>query len=80
MPTVLRTNGFRFFFFSNEGDEPPHVHVQRGDCVAKFWLVPPILDDAEGCHAPGLSKAGAIVSDRSEFLLERWHEFFGSKD
>src|SRR3989442_1801226 len=29
MPTLLRVEGFRFFFFSNEGQEPPHVHVSK---------------------------------------------------
>lgn len=38
MPTLLRVESFRFFFFSNEGQEPPHVHVSKGDGVAKVWL------------------------------------------
>jgi hypothetical protein len=25
MPTVLRVSGFRFFFYSLEGSEPPHM-------------------------------------------------------
>jgi hypothetical protein len=36
MPTLLRVEGFRFFFFSNEGQEPPHVHVSKGDGLAKL--------------------------------------------
>src|SRR5262249_55675133 len=40
MPTVLIIQGFRFFFFSNEGSEPPHIHVEKGDGYAKFWLNP----------------------------------------
>ncbi|MCI0405089.1 MAG: DUF4160 domain-containing protein, partial [candidate division Zixibacteria bacterium] len=40
MPTVARIKGFRFFFFSNEGHEPPHIHVEHGDKYAKFWLEP----------------------------------------
>ena len=35
MPTVLLVEGYRFFFFSNEGQEPPHVHVRKGGGVAK---------------------------------------------
>jgi hypothetical protein len=38
--TTLRKDGFRFFFFSNEGFEPAHVHVEAGDGYAKFWLEP----------------------------------------
>ncbi|MCF8459921.1 MAG: DUF4160 domain-containing protein [Flavobacteriales bacterium] len=40
MPTVLRLNGFRFFFYSNEGNEPMHIHVEKGDAVGKVWLEP----------------------------------------
>lgn len=41
MPTVLRVAGYRFFFFSNERQEPAHIHVERGECHAKFWLTGP---------------------------------------
>jgi hypothetical protein len=40
MPTLLNIEGFRFYFFSNEGTEPAHVHVEKGDGTAKFWLNP----------------------------------------
>lgn len=40
MPTVLKIHGFRFFFFSNEGNEPIHIHIEKADCYAKFWLDP----------------------------------------
>jgi Domain of unknown function (DUF4160) len=40
MPTILRTNGFRFFFYSNENDEPAHVHVEKGNAEGKTWLEP----------------------------------------
>jgi hypothetical protein len=38
MPTILRLDGYRFFFFSNENNEPPHIHVEFGDKLAKYWL------------------------------------------
>lgn len=40
MPTVRRIGSVRFFFYSNEGSEPPHIHVEQGDALAKFWLDP----------------------------------------
>ena len=40
MPTALRVKGFRFFFYSNEGNEPIHIHVEKGDAVGKVWLEP----------------------------------------
>lgn len=44
MPKVFEINGYRFFFFSNEGDprEPCHIHVRRGNGLAKFWIDPEI--------------------------------------
>ncbi|MBI4007657.1 MAG: DUF4160 domain-containing protein, partial [Planctomycetes bacterium] len=40
MPTILRIKGYRFFFFSLEGREPPHIHVEHAGKYAKFWLEP----------------------------------------
>jgi hypothetical protein len=40
MPNILRVGPYRFFIYSNEGDEPPHVHVRRDRKLAKFWLSP----------------------------------------
>jgi hypothetical protein len=48
MPTVLRFRQFRFFFFSNEGNEPIHIHVESDDKYAKFWLDPVQLAKSVG--------------------------------
>ncbi|MCP4153073.1 MAG: DUF4160 domain-containing protein, partial [bacterium] len=42
MPVVFRYKGYRFFFYSNEGETlaPLHIHVRKGEAVAKFWLEP----------------------------------------
>lgn len=38
MPTVKIVGGHRFFFFSKENNEPPHIHVESAENAAKFWL------------------------------------------
>jgi len=43
MPTILRDGRWRFFFYSNERLEPPHIHVESADGWAKFWLSPVAL-------------------------------------
>jgi hypothetical protein len=48
MPTLLRWNGFRFYFFSNEGFEPAHIHVDKAEFSAKFWLSPVRLAENYG--------------------------------
>lgn len=78
MPTVLVVEGFRFFFFSNEGTEPPHIHVERGDGYAKFWLDPVELSDAVGLKTPELSRARLIVIQHRIDFREKWREYFGT--
>ena len=43
MPTVLRIGSFRFHFYTDEGSEPPHIHVRTPDGDCKFWLEPSIF-------------------------------------
>ena len=76
MPTVLLAEGFRFFFFSNEGTEPPHIHVERGDGYAKFWLEPVELADVVGLKTPELSRARLLVIQHRIDFREKWREYF----
>ncbi len=77
MPTVLRMGRFRFYFFSNEGREPPPIHVKAGEDQAKFWLDPVELEANYGFHSRDLKMIEDIVSDYQEDLLEAWHEHLG---
>lgn len=78
MPTVLRTGGYRFFFYSNENGEPPHIHVQRERLLAKFWLKPVSLAGSSGFAAPELNKLLGLVEAHQQIFVEAWNEFFGS--
>ena len=51
MPEVLRIRGFRFFFFSREGSEPRHIHVERAEGYAKFWLEPVELAESRNLRS-----------------------------
>jgi hypothetical protein len=77
MPTALRIGPHRFFFFSNEGDESAHIHVETGDNYAKFWLEPVILARSVGYSARELRQIREIVQDNKELLESKWHEHFG---
>jgi hypothetical protein len=48
VPALLRVRGYRFFFFSMEGREPPHIHVAHAGRYAKFWLEPVTLAEVRG--------------------------------
>ena len=78
MPTVLRIGPYRFFFFSNEGDEPPHIHVQRDRALAKFWLTPVELASSSGFASPELRAIERLVVANVDKLQEAWHGHFGS--
>lgn len=77
MPTVLRIGGFRFYFYSHEPNEPPHVHVDRGDATIKLWLEPVEVAKSRGFRAHEINDILALVGDHREQLLEAWHEYFG---
>ena len=76
MPTVLRVEGFRFFFFSNEAQEPAHIHVESQDSYAKFWLAPARLAHSKGYNAPTLNKLQSLVRANESLFLEKWNEHF----
>jgi len=78
MPTIYWEDGFRFFFYSNEGNEPRHVHVEKGDGSGKYWLDPVILDGAHGFTRKQLSKIRQIVDANAEDFRRKWDEYFGS--
>jgi Domain of unknown function (DUF4160) len=77
MPTVLRSGPYRFYFYSHEPSEPPHIHIDREDLSAKFWLDPVQLARNFGFRAHELRTIQSIVIERREELQEGWNEFFG---
>jgi len=76
MPTVARHGPYRVFFFSNEGFEPRHVHIQHGRALAKFWLEPVRLATAAGFNARELRELNKLVEVHQAAWLEAWHEYF----
>lgn len=77
MPTVLRSGPFRFFFYSNENQEPRHVHVQRERSQAKFWLRPVAVAANVGFNAQELNRLLRLVDEYEAVFVRAWDEFFG---
>ena len=77
MPTVLRARSYRFFSVSLDRGEPPHIHVQRENKVAKVWLEPVALERAGGFSRVELNVILRLVDEHRERLIRSWHEFFG---
>lgn len=79
MPTVLRSGPYRFYFYSHEGSEPPHIHIDRDDQSAKFWLQPVTLARSLGFSPAELAKVQAVVKEHRDRLLEAWYGYFGTE-
>jgi hypothetical protein len=80
MPTVLRSGPYRFYFWGHEPDEPPHIHVDRDNLSAKFWLDPVDLARNRGFRPPELRQVQRLVQEHQAELLEAWHDFFNDND
>lgn len=79
MPTVFRERGFRFFFYSNEGSprEPVHIHVEKDNMEAKFWLEPEVrVSYNSGYEARTLRELLEIVENNKNRIERAWNEFF----
>ena len=76
MPTILRIKKYRFFFFSNEGNEFPHIHIESGENYAKFWLEDVILEKSVGYNAKEINKIREIVLENIGIIKDKWNEYF----
>jgi hypothetical protein len=76
LPNLFVVQGYRFFFFSNEGNEPIHVHVEKAGKYAKFWLDPLCLARNYNFSSVELGKVRDIIEDRKVVIEEKWNEYF----
>ena len=76
MPTLLRVGPYRFFCYSGDRDEPPHIHVERKDNEAKFWLTPVRLQSNRGFNCTEINRIQKLVEEHQEQLLPGWNDFF----
>jgi hypothetical protein len=76
MPTVLEMEGFRFFFYSADRNEPPHIHVRKAGQEAKFWLNPIRMAHLGRFKENDLRRMIQILEEKQSYILERWNEHF----
>jgi hypothetical protein len=76
MPTVKIIGPYRFFFYSGDRDEPPHIHVERDNHIAKFWLQPVRLDHSGWFKRKELNRIQRLVEENQTQFLEAWDEHF----
>ena len=76
MPTILTKDGFRFFFYSEEGSEPIHIHVAYGSARAKYWLKPDVvLASSIGLKAKDIKRAKKLIQENRVLIEEKWNEY-----
>jgi len=78
MPEIFRSLGFVFFFYSNEGQEPMHVHVRKAGGFAKFWMEPLELDFSQGMKVKDIKQAEDLIYENYELIKSKWNEIHGN--
>lgn len=78
MPTVLRIGSFRFHFYSDERNEPAHIHVATSDGECKFWLDPVRLSRNKGLAPHVVRQIERLVFEHYFLLKEKYNEFHSS--
>jgi hypothetical protein len=79
MPTVLISKGYRFKFYSNENNEPPHVHVIKGTAEAKWWLDTELEEEySMGFKVQELRTVRTLLKQHRDELLEAWEKHFSA--
>lgn len=79
MPKVFEFKGYRFFFYSNEGNplERCHIHVRKHTAVAKFWMEPHVsLATSWGMSSKELNMLEKLVEKKRDLIRKTWYEFF----
>ncbi len=76
MPTIHQEGPYRFFFYSGDRGEPPHIHVERDNMKAKFWLEPVRLQNSGGFNRNEINRIQRLVEDSQEILIRGWNEYF----
>jgi hypothetical protein len=71
MPAVLRVGRRRFFFFSREDNEPPHMHVESAENAAKFWLRSLSLEWSVGYNSKELRQVREIIAEQVDFFGDK---------
>jgi hypothetical protein len=79
MPTVLFINGWRFFFYANERDEPIHIHCRKAEKECKYWLDPENFDVKEAytfnMNNKDKRQVKKMIFEYFEYIENEWNQF-----
>ena len=79
MPTILLIAGWRFFFYSNENNEPIHIHVERAEAEAKFWIDIKEFEIKEAfsyrLSPRDKREVKKIIYQHLDYIIDQWNKF-----
>jgi hypothetical protein len=75
LPTILKIDGYRFFFFSDEHN-PQHIHIEKADAYARVELDTLEVTDRYNLNSKELKKLLKLVSQNKSKLQGAWNEYF----
>jgi len=75
VPTVLREDGYRFFFFSDE-HLPRHLHIEKGDSYMRIELESLKVTDSYKISSKEITKLKKITEKNKELFIGAWNEYF----
>lgn len=78
MPEIFRIEGYVFSFYSNEGNEPVHVHVRKAGGFAKFWVEPISLEYSQGMSPRELSRSEKLIEINLDRIRRKWDEVYNT--
>ena len=77
MPTVFEADGYRFFFYSNENNEPVHIHVSKGSSEAKYWILPELTEVySYGFKIKERKEIKILTEKNAVKIIAKWNQFF----
>ena len=82
MPKVFEWNGYKFFFYSNEGIplERCHIHVRKDRCIAKFYIEPEVyLESSWGMNSNELNNLEKQIELNKDLIRRKWDEYFNKR-
>lgn len=76
MPLVFNKNSYKFFFYSNEGTEPVHIHIRKAENYAKIWIKPVVLEYNYGFSSKEIREIKEVVFINQKLIEDAWNEYF----
>lgn len=82
MPTILVIAGWRLFFYSNEKNEPIHIHAVKAGMECKYWIdVDNFEIDEAFVHdltPQAKREIKQIIYTHFDYIVSQWNIYFNT--